>query len=422
MRLETERGRRIDRAFGDVADRLERRERSFAHELSYGVTRLRGRLDHLIAPHVRRGMESVDPVVLEVLRLGSYQILYMDGVPDYAAVSQCVEQVRQAVAPQLAGFVNAVLRKVGAAGGGPERFPSEETDPLGFLSTWGSHPEWLLRRWLQRWSASDVRRLVEADNRRPTVFMALLAGTPAEAVERLAEAGIEAIEVGEGTKCVRLADGASVRDALAVLPHAIVQDPAANLVSRYADVSRGTIVADLCAAPGGKALALSDRPAKVLAADRSESRIRMVRENARRTGVSMYLVVADALHPPFEQVDAVILDVPCSGTGTLQRHPDARWRLDERSVGELADLQARMLDSAAAVVAPGGLLVYSTCTLEPEENAAQVGSFLERRGDFSLESPTEAAGIYTSSAGHLEVTPQDHGFDGAFAARMRKSA
>lgn len=420
MRLATERGRRLDRAFADVADRLEARERSFAHELVYGVTRLRGRLDHLIAPHVQRGIESVDSGVLELLRLGAYQLLYMGSVPDYAAVSQTVDQVKAIVGPKPAGFVNAVLRKVENGGDGLERFPSESDDPASFLSTWGSHPRWLVERWLGRWSPLDVRRLVEANNRRPAVNLHALDLAPHEAVEVLAEAGVEAEEVGRGSDCVRLGKGAAPAHALEVIPHAIVQDPAANLVSRYADVPRGTIVADLCAAPGGKVLALSDRPAFILAADRSESRIRMVRENAHRTGRPVGLVVADALHPPLRQADVVLLDVPCSGTGTLSRHPDGRWRLRPETATALAELQERMLEAVAPLVAPGGLLVYSTCTLEPEENEERVEEFLRVRPDFVMAPSETVPAEHLDPAGRLCVTPQGTGFDGAFAARMRK--
>jgi 16S rRNA (cytosine967-C5)-methyltransferase len=400
--------------------RLEARERSFAHELAYGATRLRARLDHLIGGHVPRGLDSVDPRLLELLRLGAYQVLYMDGVPAYAAVSETVSQVRDIVGDRPAGFANAVLRKVHTSGDGLDRFPDESADVVPFLTTWGSHPEWLVRRWLSRWSIPDVRRLIDADNRRPSIYLVPLALTPPAAVARLADAGVEAVEVGSATGCVRLEGGASVSTALGAIPDAVIQDPAANLVSRYADVPAGTMVADFCAAPGGKILALAGRASKILATDRSESRIRMVRDNARRTGRPIALAVADALHPAVLRADVVLLDVPCSGTGTLSRHPDARWRLRPEAIDEMADLQARMLEAAAEVVAPGGLLVYSTCTLEPEENEVRVEAFLGARPDFAVE-PTGVTRGYLDTSGYLVVTPQRTGFDGAFAARMRKA-
>ncbi len=183
---------------------MENRERAFAHELSHGVTRFRGRLDHLLAPHVHRGLPSVDPVLLEVLRLGAYQILYMDGVPGYAAVSETVDQVKSAVDPKVSGFANAVLRKVLHAGDDAARFPSMESDPVAHLATWGSHPEWLVRRWLERWSPEEVQRLVEANNRRPDVFVVPLDGPLDDAVRRLADEDIGASIVGSGPRCLGL--------------------------------------------------------------------------------------------------------------------------------------------------------------------------------------------------------------------------
>lgn len=405
-----------------MASALSDRDRAFAHELTYGVTRLRGRLDHLVGAHVRRGIESVDPTILEVLRLGAYQILFMGGVPAYAAVAESVDQARAVAGQQVGGFVNAVLRRVAEAGDGAERFPHPATDPAGFLSTWGSHPRWLVDRWLEHGRPADVQRLVEVDNRRPAVFLVPLDATPEEAVARLTEAGMGAEVVGHGTRCVRLDDGVAPGRALDVAGPSIAQDPAANLVSLYADVPSGTMVADLCAAPGGKVLALPAPDLRIFAADRSESRIRLLRDNARRTGRSVAVAVADATRPPVRAADVVMLDVPCTGTGTLARHPDARWRLRPESIVEMSRVQDRMLSAAADVVAPGGLLVYSTCSLEPEENGARVRAFLASRPDFVVE-PTEAVSShFLDTDGCLSVTPQAHGFDGSYAARMRKAS
>jgi len=411
----------LDRAFGLAVKGLDPRERAFAHELAYGVTRLRGRLDHLLATHVHRGLESLHSEVHELLRLGAYQLLYMGGVPDYAAVSETVDQVREVVGPEPAGFVNAVLRKVKASGDGPERFPAEADEPATFLATWGSHPRWLVDRWLLRWSVSEVRALVESNNHRPAINLHALDVDPAEAVQALAASGIEAEEAGAGSACVRLTPGVSPSAALAAIPCAIIQDPAANLVAQYADVPPGTKVADLCAAPGGKVLAAPNRPVYTIASDRSESRLHMVRDNARRTGRPMALVVADARHPPVRAMDVVLLDVPCTGTGTLSRHPDARWRLRSESIGEMAALQSTLLTAAADVVAPGGLLVYSTCTLEPEENAERVHAFLRSREDFEVEATASVPAQYLDPEGLFSITPQATGFDGAFAARLRRA-
>jgi len=401
---------------------VDPRERAFAHELSFGTTRLRGRLDHLLARHVHRGLPALDPLVLEVLRLGAYQLLYMGSVPSYAAVSQSVDLARERRGTGAAGLVNAVLRKVGEDGDRPELFPDFAGDAAGFLATWGSHPRWIVDRWLTRWEPAAARSLVEANNERPSAFVVPLAVEPAEAVSVLAASNLEAAPVGHGTQCLRLGPGVRPAAAFAVLPRAIAQDPAANLVAAYADVPTGTKVADLCAAPGGKALAVSDRALYTLAVDRSEPRLRMVRDNAVRTEREIGIVVADARRPPLREVDVVLLDAPCTGTGTFARRPDARWRLTTQSIADLTALQTQMLTAAAEVVVPGGLLVYSTCSLEAEENEAQVDVFLASHPDFRIEATSAVPSQYLDRLGQLTVTPQDSGFDGAFAARLRRAS
>ncbi len=348
-----------------------------------------------MAHFLDRDVEDLDPEVLEVLRLGAYQALYMDSVPVFAAVSESVAQVRQVAGQRPTGLVNAVLRRVAEAGDGPERFPDPQTDPAAFLSTWGSHPRWLLDRWLSRLPLSSVQALVEHDNRRPPTFLVALDLEVQQTLERLQEVEIDADPVSEGPTCVRLAPGTSPATALSAVPASIIQ-------------------------AGGKALTLAAGGRRLIAADLSEARLRLVRENAVRTGRAVPCVVADALHPPFASIDAVVLDAPCSGTGTLSRHPDARWRLSPDDIDRFAVLQKRMLHAAAAIVRQGGWLVYSTCTLEPEENEQRIDEFLDRHTGFRLEPTDAVPDLWLDGSGRLAVTPVAAGHDGAFAARMRR--
>jgi 16S rRNA (cytosine967-C5)-methyltransferase len=409
-----------DRALDLATEGMEPRERAWTQELVYGTFRLRGRIDHILDGFARDGVGSLDPDVLDVLRLGAYQLLEMGSVPPYAAVSQSVELVRLAGQPRAAGLVNGVLQNMQRR---PNfRFPDFEADPAAHLETWGSHPRWLVERWIDRWGADEARALAEADNTRPELYIRPLGVSVDEARERLAEAEIVAETVDFAPDSLRIPPPASAAQALAIVP-AVVQDPAAALVVRYAEVPEGGEVIDLCAAPGGKALGLAERAGRVAAADLSPRRMRRVRENAARVGWRERVggVVADGRHPPFRAVDAVLLDAPCTGTGTFRRHPDGRWRVTPDDLRSLTALQDELLAAAAELVRPGGLLVYSTCSLEPEENELRIDRFLAGRAEWRLEPPVSIDASLLDAAGRLCVLPQRQGVDGAFAARLRRA-
>jgi 16S rRNA (cytosine967-C5)-methyltransferase len=412
-----------DRALDAVAGRLEPRDRAWTQELVYGTLRLRGRIDHLLGALLRDGVQSVDPDVLDVLRLGAYQLLEMGSVPPYAAVSQSVELARMAGFGRVSGVVNGVLQNLQRRGEAI-RFPDFRPDPAGHLSTWGSHPRWLVERWIARWGADDARALVEADNLRPELYLRPLGVSVDDARARLGEAEVATEPVEFSPDSLRVLPPATAAEALAAVP-AVVQDPAAALVVRYAQVPEGGTVLDLAAAPGGKALGMAERAAHVAAADLSHRRLRRVVENAARVGWGgrVGAVVADGRHPPFRAADAVLLDAPCTGTGTFRRHPDGRWRVGTEDLAALAALQAELLEAAAPLVRPGGLLVYSTCSLEREENEERVDEFLARHPEFEPAPPDGAVPAQVlDAAGRLCVLPQRQGVDGAFAARLRRRA
>lgn len=435
---EVRRGRRLDRALDSVLRELPADERPWVHAASYGVIRLRGRLDHLLDRSLHAGIESVSPLLLDVLRLGAYQLLYMDGVPAYAALSQTVEQAREKVGHRVAGLVNAVLRSVqrdsrvgvrepedsssDEGGADPRLFPDPGEDPVGHLATWGSHPRWIVERWLHRYGREGAFALVEENNRIPDLSVRPVGITTEEAVDRLRRAGIGARPAGRGSGCLRIEPRTDPEAVLEAVP-AVVQDPGASLVVEYASPERGSRIADLCAAPGGKALALASSASWVLAGDPSVRRLALLGpaiERLRGSVSPVYRVAARGEIPPIVEADLVLVDVPCSGTGTFRRHPDGKWRLDPRDPGKLADVQARILQGASRCVRPGGLLIYSTCTLEPEENEDVVSQFLTRNDGFRVEAPGSVDGELLDESGFLRVLPHETGFDGAFAARMRR--
>ncbi|HEX6749786.1 MAG TPA: 16S rRNA (cytosine(967)-C(5))-methyltransferase RsmB [Longimicrobium sp.] len=408
-----------DRALDYEAQRLDPRDRGWTQELVYGTLRLRGRIDHMLGALVRDGLGSLDPEVLDVLRLGAYQLLEMESVPPYAAVSQSVELARSAGAARVAGLVNGVLQNLQRRRDSI-RFPDFARDPAAHLETWGSHPRWLVERWIARWGADGARALVEADNRRPELYLRPLGVSVDDARARLGEAEIASEPVEFAPDSVRILPPATAAEALAAVP-AVVQDPAAALVVRYAAVPAGATVLDLAAAPGGKALGMAERAARVAAADLSPRRIARVAQNAARIGWGGRIgpVVADGRNPPFRAADAVLLDAPCTGTGTFRRHPDGRWRVTPDDLAALAALQRELLEAAAPLVKPGGVLVYSTCSLEREENEERVEAFLAEHPEFEPRpEPGAVPADVVDAAGRLCVLPQRHGVDGAFAARL----
>lgn len=395
---------------------LPERDKRLAHELAAGVLRQADALDQLIQPFVSRGIASVAPELLDVLRLGAYQLRRLERVPAHAAVATSVALAREVLGDRAGGFANAVLRRVSELD--PDAPVDAAVDLISQLATTWSHPAWLVSRWLERFGAADTEALLEWNNTHPALVVQAARGGSGD-LERLFRdesvrsfaapfgAGI-VVEVTRPERLPGFARGMFY-----------VQDPAQAMVLRFADFAPGTLVYDACAAPGGKTLGLARNARGVVAADASRRRLLRLRENIERAGHGReYPIVADALHPPVSRVDSYLLDAPCLGTGTFSRHPDARLRVTQDALDRLAREQAALLDAAADRVAPGGVLCYATCSLEPEEDAGQVEAFLARRRDFR-RAPTDAVPAeLRSPVGDLEILPHRHGMDGAFAARL----
>jgi 16S rRNA (cytosine967-C5)-methyltransferase len=404
----------LDRAVRQLGDP----DRRLVHELAAGVLRGQTALDARLAPLVPRGWASVAPELQEVLRLGAFQLTALDRVPAHAAVDTSVALAKEAGGPRAGGFVNAVLRRLGQVVPSPA---VAESSAAG-LAAAASHPPWLVERWLARFGPTETEALLRWNNTRPMLVLQP-ARVSAEALDRRwREAGIE-------TRAAPFEAGlVTDRTRPQALPgyaegHFMVQDPAQALLARFAALPAGVTVFDACAAPGGKAIALGRAAGRVVAGDASRARVRRLAENLRRAGSGReYPVVADARRPPVRPADAVLLDAPCLGTGTFARHPDARWRVTPDALGRLARRQAALLEGAATAVAPGGILLYSTCSIEPEENAEQVNRFLERHPEFHREASPRFPAELLSAEGDLAILPQRHGVDGAFAARLRRAS
>ena len=417
-------GQLLDAAFDRRAAVLDPRDRRWTQELVWGMLRRRGWIDHLLAPRVRGGLARLDGDLADLLRLGAYQLFHMGSVPPYAAIAQTVELAKQRHGMGASKLVNAVLRRLDR-----ERdalAPPLPSDPVEALAVEGSHPRWLVARWVARWGADETRALLDANNREAPLILRPW-GVVREQLEAMLEAsGVEVHEAPLVPDSLQITGGALLTSLGAFQQgRCFVQDPAATLVTQYAAIPAGARVADLCAAPGGKAVELARTASEVIAADQSEARLGRLQETVDRLELDHVTpVVLDAREAAqLGTFDAVLVDAPCTGTGTFRRHPDARWRLRPSDLAVMAATQRAILRAAAEAVRPGGLLIYSTCSLEPEENDAQVEAFLADHPEWRLEPPPEGsvpAGVL--DAGRLRVLPQRHHTDGSFAARLRRGA
>ena len=356
-------------------------------------------------------LSRADPRLHDILRLGAYQLLELARVPAYAAVATSVDLAREIAGEPAAKFVNQALRKLARSGGG-ER---------GAVR---SHPDWLLVRWAKRFGPAGAERLAAWNDAKPPVTLQPARWALETLRARLRDAGIGVTDAPFGA-------GLQVTGKRPPgLPGFteggfLVQDAAQALVCRFAAVPADRLVYDACAAPGGKAVTLeaTGERVRVIAGDARRSGLSHLVAAAWRCGVAIRVLAADLLSAPFppRSLDAVLVDAPCTATGTMARHPDARWRITERAIARAAERQRRLLEAGAGLVRPGGLLVYATCSLEPEENVAIVETFLSRHPEFA-RAPVAGAvpGALVTAAGDFESLPQRDGIDGAYAARLAR--
>ena len=419
--VDLRRGEFLDQSFERRIGPLDARDRRWTRELVYGMLRQRALIDAVLSERVRGGLVRLDPDVIDLLRLGVYQLLYMGSVPAYAAIAQTVELAKRRHGIGASKLVNAVLRRTDRER--DQLTTPTPTDALDALAVKYSHPRWLVARWVDRFGEQDTERLLTLNNADAPVVIRPY-GIVREQLEAMLEAaGVHVAEAPYARDSIAISGGTTFTELGAFKKGLFfVQDPAATLVTEYAAVPTGATVADLCAAPGGKALELSRGAGTVVASDKSFARLQRLLANQQRLeSANIFPFVGDARHPAIAPVDAVLIDVPCTGTGTFRRHPDARWRLKASDLAVMPTLQREILRASASAVRPGGLLIYSTCSLELEENDQQVTTFLAEHPDWHLEPPP--SGVVPDSVlddGLLRVLPQRHGTDGAFAARFRR--
>ena len=393
---------------------LDERERAFAHELVLGCLRRRAWIDHALRTVVDRRLGRLDAPVLEALRLGAHQILHLR-VPARAAVSESVELAR-AMRPRASGLVNASLRKLWSLGAPPE--PDALKAPLDWLTSYGSLPGWLAERWVNRLGSETAVRRARALLEKPETVFRLNPHAAALLSVTLQQEGVQ-------TEALAVPGALRTDSAAPLLPHLRrneiqIQDLGSQLVARLAFGER--LILDACAAPGGKATLIAEiNPgARVIAVEVSARRLETMRTLVRGWRSSVECIRADSSRPPFSgNFDTVLVDAPCSGLGTIGRHPDVRWRSRERDIAAHARKQRSLLDASARLVRPGGTLVYATCSTEPEENEAIVEAFRARNADFTELLPPDWARPFLRD-GFLRTLPEHDPGDAFFAATMQR--
>jgi 16S rRNA (cytosine967-C5)-methyltransferase len=406
--------------------RLSDQDRRFVTELVYGTVKAGNTLDWILSKYSSRPPKQIPAVILNILRMGLYQMFFLSKVPVSAACNQAVELAKKYGHAGTVKFVNAVLR---SAGRNPEKaaYPDKEQFPAEFLSLKYFHPDWLVKRWLERLGLAECEALCQADNLTPPLSLRTntLKIKRDKLLERLEQEGVDCVAshwTPEGIVCREfpaLATLESLRQGLYQ-----VQDESSMLVAHVLAPNSNEFIIDACGAPGGKSThiaALMGNKGRVLSVDLYEHKLKLTAENAARLGIDIIetkqfdATKLDTLYAG--QADRVLVDAPCSGLGVLRRKPDSRWRKNETMLKDLPVLQSAILASAASCIKPGGVLVYSTCTTEPEENEQVVKAFLAARPEFKLQKTGEYLPA-PQARDMIQLWPQRDDVDGFFIARM----
>ncbi|MGI6092794.1 MAG: 16S rRNA (cytosine(967)-C(5))-methyltransferase RsmB [Veillonellaceae bacterium] len=410
--------------------KLTDQDRRFVTELVYGTIKAGKTLDYIVSHYINRPMKKVPQIIQDILRMGVYQIFFLSKVPVSAACNQAVELTKKYGHSGTVKFVNAVLR---SAGRNPDKvaYPDVNTNPVQYLSLKYMHPEWIISRWIKRFGLEATESLCQINNVTPPLSIRTntLKITRSALINVLEEEGVVCEPsklTPEGIICHQYPSLGTLRPLQQGFFQ--VQDESSMLVAHILNPQPGEYIIDACGAPGGKSThiaALMENKGTVISTDIYDHKLALTRENAERLGIKIIETLAiDAtkLSSHYSlKADKVLVDAPCSGLGVLRRKPDSRWRKTESMINDLPKLQKAILNSAADCVKPGGTLVYSTCTIEPEENQNVVHAFLSSRTDFKLDDISDCIPGKSLSSKMIQLLPHVDHVDGFFIARMIKS-
>ena len=408
---------------------LSEQDRRFVTEIVYGTVKAGDTIDWMLRQYINRPLSKIPPVICNVLRQGLYQIFFMDKVPASAACNQAVELAKKYGHAGTVKFVNAVLR---SAVREPERakFPEGQGNATKNLALAYQHPEWLVKRWIKEFGYEAAVRLCEFDNTNPTLSLRTntLKISREDLLVKMAEEG-SVVQASEWTPEGILCTAHASLDSLVSLQAGLcqVQDESSMLVAHVLDPKPGEFIIDTCSAPGGKTThiaALMKNTGYIVAGDIYEHKLQRIEENAARLGINIIhpelidAVTIGEVYP--EKADRVLVDAPCSGLGVLRRKPDARWKNKAELLKTLPILQTAILSSASKAVKPGGILVYSTCTIAREENQAVVEAFLQNHPEYILEETGSYLPLQKREGAMVQLLPHLDGTDGFFIARMKR--
>jgi ribosomal RNA small subunit methyltransferase RsmB len=400
-------------------------DKALLYELVHGVVRWMGRLDWVLNGFYKGQFSKAIPNLKNALRVALYQILFLDKIPDHAAVNEAVEFIKKLQGQKPADLTNAILRNI-IRNKNAIRFPDPEQDLIGYLSAYYSHPSWMVKRWVERFGREATEQLLTANNERP--YLTLKVNKLKVSVEEfqllLASVNLKNISgkyLPEYTKLQNLTNITAWQYFKE--GYFNIQDESTGFSCILLDPKPGMRVLDLCSAPGGKSAFIADlmnNKGEIYAVDRYEVRLEIMKRNMSRLGITcVNFVESDALEFNAEPFDRVLADVPCSGLGTLSKKPDIKWKKDLQDIRNINKLQYDLLTKAASLVKVGGVVVYSTCSIEPEENINVVTKFLENNPGFKLEPATTVfPEELTDGNNCVQTLPHLHQMDGAFAAKL----
>jgi len=399
-------------------------DKSRAMVLTNEIIRLRDRLDVMIEYVSGRKINRLDSSLLSILRVGFYEIIYDESIPDYAAVDSLVNLTKTVLSRKASKLTNAVLRNL-------IRYRDKDSnwdESLKKKPKWVSLPIWLQKRWKYQFGESGFFALVNCINQNPKIFVRvdLTKNTVDDAKESLLESGIEVENYSDSFLKILTGSGKIFSTDLFQSGQVSIQNPAAGAIVELLDPLKGEIILDVCAAPGTKSLFIAERvgeKGRVLASDLDQLRANRGKNDLdRHRRKNIEWSVKDATQDNFPMADKILIDAPCTGTGVMGRKPDIRWRRKPEDISDMATLQMKLLKHMSQFLNDGGTLVYGTCSMEPEENWNVVEQFLKLNADFKLMTrPSQVMPDWINEMGCLSTFPHIHGVDGLFAARITRS-